>query len=132
MKEGRKKAAVCIIENQHGQILLLQRSNMPHGFGIPGGKAEADETMAECAMRELKEETGIVLLLSHVDEVGMVKSAVKEFDVYVFHTKVDEVQVTLSGEHIGYIWTTKAVGIDLAGNTDQMLLLWQNTKQKED
>lgn len=52
----------CIAVRSEDQILLLQRganSKYPGQWCIPGGKMEGDETDIECAVRELREETGI-------------------------------------------------------------------------
>lgn len=48
-----------VIKNNH--ILLVKRSAQmtnPHKYAFPGGFVDRDETMAEAALRELKEETG--------------------------------------------------------------------------
>lgn len=53
--------AACIwIENSKGQIVLVTR---PGGdtVGLPGGKKEVGENAQQTALRELQEETGIVL-----------------------------------------------------------------------
>ena len=44
-------------------VLLIRRGNEPYKgyWAFPGGFLEMDETVAHCAERELKEETGIVL-----------------------------------------------------------------------
>ena len=42
-------------------VLLIKRKNEPFKdcWALPGGFMEIDETLVECAKRELKEETGI-------------------------------------------------------------------------
>jgi len=44
-----------------GQVLLVQRGGFPgHGqLALPGGYLNQDETLLECALRELHEETGL-------------------------------------------------------------------------
>ena len=44
------------------EILLIQRRKEPFkdSWALPGGFVGEDETLEECAIRELKEETGIV------------------------------------------------------------------------
>src|SRR5580658_5041503 len=44
------------------RVLIVQRAQQPNAgrWGFPGGVLELGETVAEGAMRELKEETGIV------------------------------------------------------------------------
>lgn len=57
---------VCdiIVKHTDGTYLLMQRDFQKHCGGMweltAGGSALADETPIECAIRELKEETGII------------------------------------------------------------------------
>jgi 8-oxo-dGTP diphosphatase len=42
-----------------GQLLIARRTKPPFLWSLPGGAVEWGETLAECAIRELKEETGV-------------------------------------------------------------------------
>lgn len=46
---------------RNGRVLLIRRINPPAAdlYAFPGGRAEASETPAETALRELHEETGV-------------------------------------------------------------------------
>ncbi len=56
VKRSRKKAGIFIIE-PGGKILLVQsKGNL---WGCPKGTMKSSETDLECAIREVKEETGI-------------------------------------------------------------------------
>lgn len=46
---------------RHGEVLLIRRGQDPYMgmYALPGGFVEQDETPETCAVRELKEETGI-------------------------------------------------------------------------
>ncbi len=50
-----KIAAGGIVENQQGNILLMKRLGK---WDLPKGKLEKGETIEECALREITEETG--------------------------------------------------------------------------
>ena len=56
-----KQAAVIILKNNKGEVLLLNRKSPPFGYGLPGGKIEKNESIKDGCLRELKEETGITL-----------------------------------------------------------------------
>ena len=57
---------IVITQEQEPKILLIQRKNEPFKgcWAFPGGFMNMDETTEECAIRELKEETGIDNFLS--------------------------------------------------------------------
>lgn len=53
-------AGACVIlENSDGKVLLQQRTS--GRWGLPGGLLELGETLDETAIREVKEETGLVV-----------------------------------------------------------------------
>ncbi len=52
-------AGSVIIENENGEILLGKRTDN-HKWGYAGGSIELNETVEECAKRELFEETGLI------------------------------------------------------------------------
>jgi 8-oxo-dGTP diphosphatase len=62
--------AGAIIE-QDGKILLIDRSD-GLGYTIPGGIVRHRETVEQCVLREVREETGYVITLS--DLVGVYSS----------------------------------------------------------
>ncbi len=54
--------AVIAVVIESGRALLVRRANPPDAglWGYPGGKIEYGESVSEAAVRELREETGVV------------------------------------------------------------------------
>lgn len=53
--------ARIIIENQNKEILIIERTDNGKK-GLPAGSLEENETIEECIIREVKEETGLKIL----------------------------------------------------------------------
>lgn len=65
--------ADCMVVNPRGEVLLIRRGNEPyHGcWALPGGFMEMDETLERCAVRELQEETGLVVEEKQLSLIGV-------------------------------------------------------------
>lgn len=63
---------VVITRETEPKVLLIQRGNEPYKgcWAFPGGFMEIDETLEECAIRELKEETGLVVTHDEIFPIG--------------------------------------------------------------
>ncbi len=53
-------AVSVLIRNPEGKYLGVSRKDNPDAFGLGGGKVDPGETPEEAAVRELKEETGLI------------------------------------------------------------------------
>lgn len=55
-------ATLCFIFDDTGSCLMLKRTREPHRnqWNAPGGKLLAGETPAQCCLREVREETGLI------------------------------------------------------------------------
>ncbi len=61
---------VVITKEKEPKVLLIQRGNEPFKgcWAFPGGFMNMDETTEQCAIRELEEETGLVV--SNLQQIG--------------------------------------------------------------
>jgi O-acetyl-ADP-ribose deacetylase (regulator of RNase III)/ADP-ribose pyrophosphatase YjhB (NUDIX family) len=60
LSNGPYTTVDCIIEIEGG-IVLIQRSNPPFGWALPGGFVDYGESLEDAVRREMKEETGLEL-----------------------------------------------------------------------
>lgn len=51
-------AAAAIVTDNHGRVLLQRRTDSGN-WSLPGGAMDIGETLQQCAVREVKEETGL-------------------------------------------------------------------------
>lgn len=128
-----KVAAVVIIQNNKGQILLLKRNYAPLGFCLPGGKVNLlQESITNGMIRELYEETGIKSEPNDFIFRG-IKTSINGLQVHVFVRKYAyNESVILSNEHSAYMWTSSLEDINLAGNTKDFLSVYQMDSDKHD
>nr|WP_091070882.1 8-oxo-dGTP diphosphatase [Paenibacillus sp. NFR01] len=69
MAENIKLYTVCLIIGKDGLLLLDRQHGDFRGFIAPGGRVEFRESPIQCAIREVKEETG--LDVSHLQFKGI-------------------------------------------------------------
>jgi ADP-ribose pyrophosphatase YjhB (NUDIX family) len=76
------KPCVSIALFYGDQILLVKRAHAPNQgrWSLPGGKKEPDETLAEAAARESKEETGLIGYDFHYMNSQILRLPVNEFE----------------------------------------------------
>ncbi|MET7680706.1 NUDIX hydrolase [Streptomyces sp. NPDC005423] len=64
MDPGDKRLAAAVVMDGQGRVLLVRRSGterfLPYVWGVPCGKLEPGEAPEDGALRELKEETGLL------------------------------------------------------------------------
>ena len=93
--------ALCLLEHEGTVLLLRQRHR--HGWTLPGGLVNRGETAAQAVVREVAEETGLVV------EVGLpvgtvVEPRTRRVDV-VFHVVAGAAPVVTAGsEAVSAAW----------------------------
>lgn len=69
MKKVRRKTISCgavvyrVEPDQTISLLLIKQFKHKDSWGIPKGRLNKDESLVECAIREVKEETGVAVKL---------------------------------------------------------------------
>ena len=89
---------VCILCGN--RILLARRKKMPRigSWSLPGGAQEIGETIEECAIREIREETGFkIVILGYIDTVDSITYD-NTGKVLYHYTLVDFFAKVVSGE----------------------------------
>jgi 8-oxo-dGTP diphosphatase len=61
-RASRGTAAGAVILDEQQRVLLVKHSYGPLNWEIPGGAAELDETPTQTALREVREETGLIVI----------------------------------------------------------------------
>lgn len=84
------EACGCCCVHKDKILLLKRNKNKPYGdtWGVPGGKIEEQETLRECVVREIYEESGLNVDDDTLQFMGTLycKILVKEKDFcYTFH-----------------------------------------------
>ena len=105
-----KKVAKLVMIDKDDNYLLMYRSDHPL-FGrdadLPGGTLEEGESAAEAVIREVEEETGVV-----VEDVDKVYAGL-EYSVHGTHKSlfvtrvVERPEIIMSWEHSAYEWIPK-------------------------
>ena len=107
---NEKSAGIVLFKNDSGknEFLLL---NYPQGhWDFVKGKVEQNETERETALRETKEETGIINIefIDGFEESVEYDFRFKKEDIHkkviFFLAKTDEKSIKLSHEHNDYLW----------------------------
>jgi len=116
-----------IITDDDGRLLLIQRGHEPAKglWSVPGGRIEPGETDAQALVREMREETGLIVtcgpLLGAVERPGLNGAVV---DIRDYRAFVIGGELTAGDDADGVRWVTaaEAAEMDAAGQVTGGLL----------
>lgn len=101
-------AGRAVIADDRGRILLLQRgleSRTEAGrYELPGGKLSHGERLDDAVVREVEEETGLVVQVGSPLQVSHVVRGPFWVTTVTFLAEADASAVRLSPEHAGCCW----------------------------
>lgn len=120
---GEKRLAAAVVRDDKGRVLLVRRSGtekfLPRVWGVPCGKLEPGEDPRDGALRELKEETG--LLGEIVRKVGE-SSFVSDYrgqetknwqDNFLVRPLTDRVTLPLPDQTHAWLYPAELTGVDI-------------------
>lgn len=109
-----------IVTHSEGGVLFLRRSekcSRAHGWDFPGGGVEAGENPVDACIREVLEETGLMVfnitpITTHVSTKAHGEESGNEL-IIGYHASTNAKNVTLSWEHEHHIWMPIEEGREL-------------------
>lgn len=118
----------ALIHDGDGKVLMIRTHKWSDKWGIPGGKIERDETSENALIREISEETGLVI--SDIRFV-MVQDCIdspeffrrEHFLLLNYLAKASSHEVMLNDEAEEFVWVTVAEAMELNLNTATKILL---------
>lgn len=126
-----------ILQDQEGKILMLKRSdfeNFDKGFwDLPGGRLERKENMLHGLVREINEETGLI-----INDMQLINSWTYKpnenlkIKGFTFYCKKYVGKIVLSKEHNDYKWLSydEIIKIDAHNNLKKEILKILNSNGK--
>lgn len=105
---AQKSATVAVIKDN--KLLLLLRGPTapynPNKYGFPGGMVDANESLEECVIRELYEETSIVANKNKLTSLVLQYDSGHKRTLFILQDNTVNSLVNISWEHSEYVWAT--------------------------
>jgi 8-oxo-dGTP diphosphatase len=128
--------SVLWIETPKGFLFLqknLNSKNAPNSWAPPGGTLEKEENSNKAAIRELFEETGIVVKLPSIKLITKlyIRKKDHDFTYYMYDIKLNHTpDVKLSVEHQNYAWLnlTEAKKLFLMSGVLETIKIYESLK----
>ena len=108
---GAVAAAVALVVVD-GRALVLRRPpddrRFPDRWCLPGGQLDAGESPLDGVLREVLEETGLVLTVEESLGPRAVRTGATSFTIHRFVGRAPHARVVLSEEHTDFLWLSCA------------------------
>jgi len=103
-----------IVKEKSVLILKRERENNSYAWDIPGGRIDGEESVEQALQRELREELGDIKKITsekllHVFRMPFCFPDGHGLFLVYFKVSADIAEITLSEEHIGYLWLEKEI-----------------------
>ena len=99
----------CFLQNPGGEFLVLKRSGKapirPSEWDIPGGMLEPEENPNVAVLREIKEETNIILKNAKVFYISTENTAAYIL-TFFYSARITDSSITISDEHSNIKWVS--------------------------
>ena len=102
----QKSCTVAIIKDNK-LLLLLRGSTAPYNpdkYCLPGGMVDNNESLVDCAIRELYEETGVSLNKDQLNELVIKYPSGYKKTIYVYKDDSFNQPINISWEQSKYTW----------------------------
>ena len=80
-----RPAAIGLVWDDRGRLLAISRPEPPHEMAIPGGEIEVGETAERAFIREVEEETGVLVRRPRL--LGLMRSPTDGRTIHVFEAR---------------------------------------------
>ena len=124
-----KRVAKALIVDPNGNMLVLYRGlthpNFPGHLDFPGGEVERNEDSLIAVIREIKEETGLVIAPETCQLLfNKMQNTLTQHLLFSVKISDSNPNISLSWEHIKYEWVSQfnLVSIKLQDNFDSYYL----------
>lgn len=123
---------VSVFAEHKGKFVLLYRNGnkpQPNTWGVPAGKVEKGEDLRQAMLREMKQETGILLDSNQIHYYNKVYVRYPDYDFvyHIFHAKLKANEIKInSEEHKDFTWVApeEALNMPLIQDLDNCIRLF--------